>query len=98
MTTQVMEERQEQTVAKTERLHGYVRKWFPEKAYGFIGVMGQKDASGAEKQWHFHINAVTFKHRTSIGMGVAVEFTPLSLPEHLAASKRPKACAIEVIG
>lgn len=86
---------------KGTRLRGYVRKWFAEREYGFIGVKGMKDErTGREKQWHFHVNSVRFRRRNQIGMGMVVEFTPISFGDDVADKRdmRDKATDVEVVG
>lgn len=99
MTTEVMEERQER-VSKIERTRGYVKKWFPDRGYGFIGVKGLKDeGTKVEKQFHFHKNSVRFSQRNLIAAGVSVDFVPLSLSATPGfENKRDKATAIVVVG
>lgn len=98
------QERQEPVTAKSTRLRGYVRKWFADREYGFIGVKGMKDErTGREKQWHFHVNSVRFRRRNQIGMGMVVEFTPISFAidvadSHDQTSRRDKATDVEVVG
>ena len=48
---------------------GTIKKFIPEKGYGFIARPGQPDV-------FFHINSVDQKDRLNIEEGKSVEFTP----------------------